>query len=86
MTWTYDVANTGNAPLAGVTVTDDQGVAPIFDPASDDGNGLLDPGETWVYEATGTATPGQFDVKYARTFTFVWSTVSSGQFFCNINT
>ena len=56
------VTNTGNAPIADVTVTDDQaGVDPAFQAATTDGDGLLDPSETWTYEATGTATEGQYE-------------------------
>jgi hypothetical protein len=61
VTWTYLVSNTGNVPLAGVTVTDDQpGVVPVFQSGDANHNGLLDPGETWVYTATGTVTAGPY--------------------------
>lgn len=54
--WTYRVRNTGTVPftLAEVVVTDDQpGVTPQFVPASDTGgDGILDPGETWLFIAT----------------------------------
>lgn len=54
--WTYRVRNTGTVPftLAEVVVTDDQpGVIPQFVPASDTGgDGILSPGETWLYIAT----------------------------------
>jgi hypothetical protein len=58
VTWTYLVTNTGNVTyrLAQVVVTDDQpGVTPLFDLTSDDGDGLLSPGERWRYTATGVA-------------------------------
>ena len=62
VTWTYVVTNPGNAPIADVTVTDDQaGVDPAFQGGDTDGDGLLDPSETWTYEATGTATEGQYE-------------------------
>lgn len=56
--WTYDISNTGEVafPEAEVAVTDSQpGVTPVLDPASDDGDMILSPGETWSYLATGTA-------------------------------
>ncbi|MEZ4613116.1 MAG: choice-of-anchor E domain-containing protein [Caldilineaceae bacterium] len=58
VTWVYIVTNTGNVPFTGnqVTVTDsDAAVTPIFDTASDDGDGVLSPGESWRYTATAPA-------------------------------
>ncbi|MGB7858882.1 MAG: hypothetical protein WBM90_00080 [Acidimicrobiia bacterium] len=59
VTWTYDVTNTGNVSLDNVVVTDDQGVE--VEPPTEDGNGTLDPGETWTYQASGAAVPGSYD-------------------------
>ena len=62
VTWTYVVTNPGNVPIADVAVDDDQaGVSPAFVGGDDDSDGLLDPGETWTFEATGTATAGQYE-------------------------
>jgi hypothetical protein len=67
VTWTYELTNPGNVALANVTVTDDNGtpgdLGDDFSPAfvgGDDGDGLLEPGELWVYEADGTAEAGQY--------------------------
>ncbi len=60
VTWTYIVTNPGNVALTDVEVTDDQGVIPIYQ-LGDDGNGLLDPSETWIYTAFGIAQSGQYD-------------------------
>ena len=60
VTWTYTVTNEGNAPLSDVTVTDNQGVTVTYQSGDTDGDDLLDVGETWVYEATGTAEAGQY--------------------------
>lgn len=39
-----------------MSVTDDQpGVTPLLNAGSDDGDGILSPGEVWFYEASGTA-------------------------------
>lgn len=57
--WTYEVTNPGDTDIHNVSVTDDQGVTPSY-VSGDDGDGILQPGETWVYEATGTATEGQY--------------------------
>ena len=59
VTWTYRVTNTGEtaAPRANVSVTDDTaGVAPTFtSEISGNGNTIFEPGEVWLYTATGTA-------------------------------
>lgn len=55
VTWTYVVSNTGNVPLANVTVTDDQGVTPTFISGDTNNDRLLDLTETWLFQATGIA-------------------------------
>ena len=56
------VTNPGNVPIGDVAVDDDQaGVSPAFVSGDDDSDGLLDPVETWTFEATGTATAGQYE-------------------------
>jgi uncharacterized repeat protein (TIGR01451 family) len=75
VTWTYNVTNPGNEPIANVNVTDNiAGVNPttVFgdgapghgDAAHNTGdannNNLLDPGEQWVFQASGTAVAGQY--------------------------
>ena len=66
VTWTYEVTNTGNVAFAAgdIVIVDDAGTPdhdgddfiPVLDPASDAGNdGILSPGETWVYSYTGVA-------------------------------
>jgi hypothetical protein len=65
VTFTYDVPNTGNVPLSNVTLTDQfvftpklgfpvvTGTnSPVLVAGDTNGNGLLDPGEVWVYQAT----------------------------------
>jgi hypothetical protein len=69
VTWTYDVTSPGNEPLRNVTVVDDAGTP--GDPADDfaatfvsgdtNGDGLLDPGETWRFTASGVARAGQYE-------------------------
>ncbi len=54
VTWTYIVTNTGNVPLVGITVTDDQ-IGPIDCPKT-----ALDPGESMTCTATGTVEEGQY--------------------------
>ncbi len=59
VTWTYVVSNVGDVAFLAeeVVVTDsDASVTPVLDPQSDEnGNGVLEPGESWTYIATGTA-------------------------------
>ncbi len=55
LTWIYRVTNPGNVALSGLVVDDSQ-LGPVAGPTSgDDGNGLLDPGETWTFSASGVA-------------------------------
>ncbi|MDK3018043.1 DUF7507 domain-containing protein [Pseudodonghicola flavimaris] len=68
VTWTYLLTNTGGEAVSVAFLTDDAGTpgdasddfAPIY-VSGDDGNGLLDPGETWLYAATGTAPEGDYE-------------------------
>ena len=60
VTWTYVVTNTGNLPIAQVAVADDRGVVPTLQSGDTNGDGQLDPTETWTYSATGVATAGQY--------------------------
>ena len=60
-TFTYEVTNPGNVPVDNVAVTDDQGVAVSFVGGDANGNGLLDPGETWTYTASTPVTAGQYE-------------------------
>ncbi|HDR72536.1 MAG TPA: hypothetical protein ENN85_01245 [Methanoculleus sp.] len=58
--WTYNVTNTGLVPLFEIELLDDV-IGSISGPASgDDADGILEVGETWVYEANGTADAGQY--------------------------
>lgn len=59
--WTYVVSNTGEAPLNSVVVTDNvQGVLPIYVSGDTNSNSILEVGEIWYYQATGTAIQGQY--------------------------
>ena len=66
--WTYEVTNTGNAPISEVVLSDDAGTPddagddfdPTFTGGDTNGDGLLDTDETWLYEATGTAEEGSY--------------------------
>jgi len=68
VTFTYVVTNTGNVPLSGVAVLDNNGspanAADDFNASFAGGdtnaNGLLDLSETWTFAASRIATPGQY--------------------------
>ncbi len=69
ITYTYTVTNSGNQTLTGFTLSDDNftpgdtsdDFSPTFDASSDNGNGVLDVGESWNYTATYTVTQADFD-------------------------
>jgi uncharacterized repeat protein (TIGR01451 family) len=59
--WIYTVTNPGNVSLYPVTVSDDQpGVNPVYQTGDSDGDGRLDPEETWIFAAGGTAVAGDY--------------------------
>ncbi|MEO8274286.1 MAG: hypothetical protein ABI620_09490, partial [Chloroflexota bacterium] len=63
-TFTYTVRNTGDVPIANVTLHDDflpaaVGVG-ILRSGDADSDGLLDPGETWIFEVNRFASTGPF--------------------------
>ncbi len=63
VTWNYVVTNTGDTVLTNIRVTDDHApnVVPAFvKELSGDGDASFEPGEKWLYSATGTATLGQY--------------------------
>ena len=51
VTYTYDVENTGTEDLTSVVVDDDF-CDSVTGPTGDDGDGYLNPGETWTYTCT----------------------------------
>jgi len=58
VTWTYEVTNIGTTTFAAadLTVMDDRGLTPLWDTTSDlNGDGLLQPEETWIYTASAPA-------------------------------
>ena len=67
VTWTYAVTTTAGS-IANVVVTDDAGTpgivgddfAPTFTGGDSNGNGMLDPGETWTYPAAGIIPAGLY--------------------------
>ncbi|MFC2106635.1 hypothetical protein ACFLS0_07800, partial [Candidatus Bipolaricaulota bacterium] len=61
VTWTYEVTNAGGVPLDSMTVSDNQGVTPVYLSGDTDGDDMLDTDEIWTYTATGTATLGQYE-------------------------
>ncbi|MDY6876422.1 MAG: LamG-like jellyroll fold domain-containing protein [Chloroflexota bacterium] len=74
--YTYAVTNPGDAPLSDITLNDDK-CRPITSPEGDDGNGSLDPDETWTYYCSMTASA---DITNTATVTgthFLNNTVSN---------
>ncbi|MFO0912375.1 MAG: lamin tail domain-containing protein [Pirellulales bacterium] len=61
VTWTYQVTNTGNVTLTGLQVTDNKGVVPSFaSVVTGDGDSQFEPGEVWLYQASGLAAAGSY--------------------------
>ena len=58
ITWTYEVTNPGNILIRNVVLVDDQGLVPVFVGGDEGAIGDLEPGETWIYEASSTAVAG----------------------------
>jgi hypothetical protein len=60
ITWTYTVTNDGNLNLSSINLIDDKQGA--ITNLVDNGNGdaILAPNETWIYEASGTAITGSY--------------------------
>lgn len=48
--FTIKVKNTGNTPLTDITVVDDQPACVLSSPTGDNGNGILEPREQWIYK------------------------------------
>jgi uncharacterized repeat protein (TIGR01451 family) len=69
VTYTYVVTNTGEADLANVVVSDDTCDA-VMGPMGDDGDGLLNPKEAWIYTCTAlvSATTTNTATVEARAF------------------
>ena len=61
VTWTYIVTNPGDVALTNIAVTDNKGVTPVYQSGDTNGDAALDVDETWIYQATGTATAGQYE-------------------------
>ncbi len=57
VTYTYNETNDGTDPISGVSLSDDT-CSPVTGPTSGDtnSNGILDPGETWVFTCSKTFT------------------------------
>jgi len=60
--WRYVVENTGDIVLRNVNVTDSvPGVIPEYVSGDTNNDGALDLDETWIFEATGPVTLGQYE-------------------------
>ncbi|HEY3274139.1 MAG TPA: hypothetical protein VGJ92_10265, partial [Methanocella sp.] len=60
ITWRYTVTNTGNVPLREVAVRDNRSIPIAYVSGDTNADGSLNLTETWIYEATGTATAGSY--------------------------
>ena len=65
VTYTYHVTNPGTVDLSNVTVTDDK-VSTVTYVSGDNGDGLLQPGETWIYTATARLSATTTNIATAK--------------------
>ena len=56
VTYTYTVTNPGNAPLTSVTVTDNVVTNVHYVSGDTNDDGILQPGETWIFSGTAVVT------------------------------
>src|SRR6185369_3683019 len=83
---TYLVTNPGNVPLTVKSLTDDAGTPtspaddfqPVYVSGDTNNNGLLDPGEAWLYTSQGVVTYSVQPGLYGNTAT-VTGTATTGQ-------
>ena len=69
VTWVYKVTATTQTPVGSVVLVDDSGTAAnhaddrtlVLQSGDTNNNGMLDPGETWIYTLAGTAPAGWFE-------------------------
>ena len=54
--FTIRVKNVGDTPLADIEVVDNQPACTLSQPIGDNGNAILDPGESWVYKCSMPVT------------------------------
>lgn len=61
--YSISVQNTGQAPLTGVSLSDSLAgiTTPVLASGDTDGDGVLDPGETWIYTYSYTVTQADVD-------------------------
>jgi uncharacterized repeat protein (TIGR01451 family) len=59
ITYTYRVSNEGDVPLSNITVKDDKAGQAAFISGDDDSDGILDKGETWIFNAIYTVKDGE---------------------------
>ncbi|SES66109.1 hypothetical protein SAMN04488587_0400, partial [Methanococcoides vulcani] len=57
--WTYEVKNTGNVNLTIDVQDNDSSVTPLY-MDGDDGDDVFEPGEVWIFNASGTAVQYQY--------------------------
>jgi hypothetical protein len=66
VTYSYIVSNPGSVPMHNVSVTDDKCLAISVHSGDTNGNGLLDPGESWAYTCRMLVTVSTRNVATAK--------------------
>jgi uncharacterized repeat protein (TIGR01451 family) len=91
VTWTYKVTNTGESDFAkaAIAIVDDNGTTAntaddlsigngITYQSGDDGDNVLEPGEAWLYKATGVVQALSGGLGSANTLNFAGSSATDG--------
>ena len=76
VTYTYRATNDGTTNLTDIALTDDK-CAPINYVSGDDGNGVMKPGESWLYECSTTLSTTTTNVAVVTGKTPVGGTVDA---------
>lgn len=77
--YTYLVSNPGNTPLQNISITDDKCSPVGFQSGDLNGNGMVEPGEVWVYKCSQFIAQTTINHAIARSFTRGFELIAGDQ-------